>query len=479
MMTSVLRKECLLLWRDGRAKTGFILIVLLALAATVSGWRSVSTLELERSAAVSMDREIWNQQGEKNPHTAAHFARYAFKPTFNLAVFDPGLTDFMGNAIWLEAHYRDPAALRPVEDAIEIQRMADLTPAWVIQVFAPALIVVLLHGSIAGERETGTLKLLLSAGARPGALLLGKAIPALAIVAGLVTLILLGVLALVELGGYRITELPDTAARVISIAIAYAVYTAVFVLIALAVSALTARSRTALSLLIGVWLVFAVLVPRIGTNIGAGLSPAPPVPEFAARLSSESSDPFWGSSDEAQALRQKITDDLLAEYGVETVEDLPINFDGYLLQASEEYANVVFDSLYAELWGGYFKQRWITRYFSVISPTIALQNISMALSGTDLFAHQHHAEAAESFRREFVRMLNQDMIDHGGADGYAYLAGSEVWEQTPDFVYASPSFLQSARGVWLDGCILLAWLVSALQLLKFALHRGVLREISK
>ena len=318
----------------------------------------------------------------------------------------------------------------------------------------------------------------MSAGGRPRALLAGKAIPPLVLVIGLVVVVLSGGAALAKLGGYAVTVLPDTPGRTAGLVLAYALYIAIFVLIALAVSALTGRSRTALSLLLGIWLLSAVLGPRVAADFGASLSPAPPIPEFAARLSDESSAPFWGGSDEATALRQQVTDEVLAEYGVDATKDLPINFDGYLLQESEEYANIVFDRLYSELWSGYFRQRDISRYFSAISPTIALQNVSMALSGTDLYAHRHYAEAAEQFRREFVRILNQEMIDHGGTDGYAYLSGNDFWEQTPDFEYTPPALSQALQGVWVDVCILLVWLLFALIFVRFAVSRGILKEIS-
>lgn len=478
MIASVVRKEWRLLLRDGRAKAAITLILLLALAATLSSWSSVSELASERSAAQVMDREIWDRQGDKNPHTAAHFSRYAFKPTFSLAVFDPGLTSFTGNAIWLEAHYRDPAALRPVEDAVEIQRMADLTPAWVVQVFGPLLIILLMYSSVAQERESGTLRLALSAGARPRALLVGKAILPLVLVIALVIVVLLGGATFVALGGYRVLVLPDTAERIAGLALAYSFYLAVFVLLSLGVSALSARSRSALGLLLGLWALSVVLAPRVAVDVGAALSPAPPVPEFASRLSEESSEPFWGGSDEAAALRQQVTDGVLKEYGVAEVEDLPINLDGFLLQESEEYANVVFDRLYGDLRQGYERQSEISRYLSVISPTIALQNVSAALSGTDLYAHWHHADAAERFRRDFVRILNQEMIDHGGNDGYAYQAGNEFWERTPDFEYTPPGFGQALRGVGNDLTILFVWMLAAGAFMTFAVRRGMLAVTS-
>ncbi|MCY3745277.1 MAG: DUF3526 domain-containing protein [Acidobacteria bacterium] len=476
MIRAIARKELVQYWRDGRVVTVFGIVALLGLAATVTGWSAVSAMERERASAVAMDREIWDTQGLKIPHTAAHFSRYAFQPTFNLAVFDPGLTDYVGNAIWLEAHYRDPAALRPVEDAVEIQRIAQLNPAWVIQVFGPLLIFILLYGAVAAERESGTLRQLLAAGMRPVSLLLGKAVSAFSLTGLLVFGVLLGSAFLMSAEG--IERLPDTGLRTAALAALYLVYLAIFVFLALGVSALSSRSRTALAGLMGIWIVATILGPRIGPDVAGALAPAPSAPEFAARLDQEGADPFWGAGEEAVQRRQRVMDAALAEYGVETVEELPINYDGYLLQASEEFANGVFDTMYAELWGGYERQHAIARGFALVSPTIAAQNVSMALAGTGLHAYRHFADEAEEFRREFVLLLNQEMIDHGGADGYAYVSGNDFWRQNPDFEYAAPGIGEAVRGVWADVIILLLWLAIAIAVAALGVRRGFLGEVA-
>ena len=477
MIRAIALKEFRQYWRDGRVVTVFGIVVALGLAATLAGWSAVSAMERERAAAVATDREIWDNQGLKNPHSAAHFSRYAFRPTFNLAVFDPGLTDYVGNAIWLEAHYRDPAALRPIEDAVEIQRIAQLNPAWVIQVFGPLLIFVLLYGAVAGERESGTLRQLLAAGVRPVSLLLGKAVSAFSLTGLLVFGVLLGSAFLMSADG--IERLPDTGLRTVGLIALYLVYLAIFVFVALAVSSRSARSRTALAGLVGIWIVATILGPRIGPDVAGALAPAPPAHEFAARLQQESSDPFWGSSQEAVERRQAVMDDVLDQYGVETVEELPINFDGHLLQESEEFANDVFDALYDELWGSYERQRAVARAFALLSPTIAAQHVSMALAGTDIHAYRHFADEAEGFRREFVLLLNQEMIDHGGADGYAYVAGNDFWRQNPDIAYTAPGIGDAIRGVRGDVLILLVWLAGAVALAATGARRGFLGEVAE
>ena len=474
MISEIYKKEITQFRRDGRVITVILILLGLGVAAAFSGWNSVQTMERERRAAVAVDEEVWNNQGEKNAHTAAHFSRYAFQPTSSLAVFDPGITDYVGSAIWMEAHYRDPAKLRPIEDAVEIQRFAELSPAWILQSFAPLLIVLLVFASIAGERENGTLRHVMSSGVKPASVLWGKGLAAFAVLAVLAPIVVLAVL--VSAFSENVTRLPDTGLRLTGMTVGYALYLAAFTLFAIGISAQAARAKTALVVLLGFWAISAVFAPRLASDVGASLSPAPQPAEFSARLSSESSEPFWGGSDEAAQRRDSVRDGLLAEYNVDKIEDLPINYDGYLLQASEEYANDVFDRLYNELYSTYERQQSIARTFAVISPTIAVQNISRALAGSDLYAHRHFADQTELFRRDFVRLLNEEMINNGGQDGYGYVSGNDFWESNPDFEYSPPRISDVTGRIWTDIIVLLAWFAVGVMFAAGGVHRSFVQE---
>mgnify|MGYP001618469105 CR=1 FL=1 len=76
--------------REGRFRLAGALVLLLLLAALVLGWRQAAQVEQERSAAQVIARAAWTNQGDKNPHIAAHYGMYGFKPAGVLAFLDPG-----------------------------------------------------------------------------------------------------------------------------------------------------------------------------------------------------------------------------------------------------------------------------------------------------------------------------------------------------------------------------------------------------
>ena len=454
MIRTIVKKELKEYLRDGRILTLAVLILGLGSAAALHGRSTVNAMRSEQIAAQTIDREVWNSQGAKNPHSAAHFSRYAFRPTSPLAVFDPGLTAYLGRAVWLEAHYRDPARLRPIDDAVEIHRFAGLSPAWILQSLVPLLIVLLAFSSIAGERERGTLRHVMSSGVTAAAVFWGKTWAVLLALAAFIPVIVAGV----SLAGVdRQNQLTDSSTRLAALVAVYAAYLVGFTFAALGISARSRQSKTALIALLGVWVVSTVIAPRLSADVSEMLFPAPKGTDFWAQLKTESSTAFW--SKEAKPKRDQIRDDLLKKYGVESVDKLPINFDGYLLQASEEFANDVFDRRYGELATLYERQNDFGRIFGLISPTVAVARVSSALAGTDLYAHQHFVDAAERFRRRFIKILNQDMISNAGAAGYGYMADESLWKQTPDFDYATAGADQVWKRAWPDVVILGAWVL--------------------
>ncbi len=101
---------------------------------------------------------------------------------------------------------------------------------------------------------------------------------------------------------------------------------------------------------------------------------------------------------------------------------------------------------------------------AVVAPLLAVRTLSMGLAGTDVEQHRHFATAAEAYRRDLMRRMNGDLAENSRT-GEVYLAGSELWEETPPLQYAAPTlgWVLGNRilsilvlGTWLVGTILVA-----------------------
>ncbi len=389
----------------------------------------------ERTAAAAADRSTWDAQGERNPHSAAHFSRYAFKSTSPLAFFDPGVLDHAGLAVGMEAHDSNPATIRRAEEAGDLSDLAALSPAWILQSAAPLALFVILFGSIAGERENGTLRQMLSAGVSPRRIRYGK-------IAGgaiAVALAISPAALLAAAGGMHVDAGPwpsDAQFRVLALVVLYAIYFLGLAAFALGVSAMSVTRRQALILLLGAWALGVAIAPRIAASLAAALHPAPTAVEFASTLSAASG-LYW--NDEEMQARKK--EELLSAYGVTDVSDLPFSYEAWQLNLSEEISHPAFDEAYRDLDSIFRRQERAASLLSIFSPTMAVSRLSAAFSGTDRLHHKAFQESAETHRRLIVKQLNDDMLNNAGAAGYSYVADDALWKSVPDFTQASPAFI--------------------------------------
>lgn len=115
---AIVAKDARELRRDRRAVAMIVLVLILGLTAVATSFARVSAYESDRAATIMKDRQTWEAQGARNPHSVTHFATWAFRPLTAGALLDPGISSYAGSAIWMEAHNQNPARARPVEDQV-------------------------------------------------------------------------------------------------------------------------------------------------------------------------------------------------------------------------------------------------------------------------------------------------------------------------------------------------------------------------
>ena len=459
MIKHIARKEFTDVVRDGRFRWCAALVGALLLVSLGHGWVQARQAQEELAAAQATARDHWESQGEKNPHSAAHYGIYAFKPRLALSFVDEGVDPYTGTSVWLEAHRQNEFLMRPAQDATAAQRVGALTAAQVLQNLVPLLIILLTFGVLAGEREQGTLRQLLATGIGRRELAVGKALG----VAGALMLLLVpaavvGAAALV-VGSTGPAASP--LARGTVLAGVYLAYFAAFVGLGLAVSAWARSARTALVVLVGVWVVNGLVAPRAAVDLSKWIHPTPSAVEFAHTLEQEMAAGVEGIE---RPDRAAFSEGLLAEYGVERAEDLPVNEVGLYLQESEEFGNRIFDRNYGALWDTFERQGLVHEALAVAAPLLAVRTLSMGLAGTDVEQHRHFATAAETYRRDMMRQMNLDLAENSRT-GELYTAGPELWADVPPLQYDAPTLgwvlgnrLLSllVLGAWLAGAVLLA-----------------------
>ena len=98
---------------------------------------------------------------------------------------------------------------------------------------------------------------------------------------------------------------------------------------------------------------------------------------------------------------------LLAQYDVERVEDLPVNFRGVVAEVNEADLTEVMNRYAEERMALEARQARFAEAFGWLSPVVAVSAGSRALSGADLATHHRFLREAEQVRFDFVQGLNR------------------------------------------------------------------------
>lgn len=460
-------KETRELLRDGRIRIAFLLVIaLLGVAVWISA-RQYAHVNEQYKAAKTAERAVWDNQGAKNPHSAAHYGTYAFKPKYPLSLVDQGVDKYTGTSIFLEAHNRNEAAFSAAADQTGLARFGDLTPDFVLLFIMPLLIILLGYNSFTKEREMGTLTLLKSQGISNWNWMMGKWL-ALFLPVFLITALLFLV------AGGILSNLDDfgvfNGRSLLMMFLVYMGYYTVFINLVLLISALTKSSGISLVASLSVWIIACLAAPKAASNIAETQHPYPTRQEFAANILQDKKAGLDGHnpwSEEAKRLEKEV----LEEYGVDSLSQLPFNFDGYRMQKGEEHEAAVYAKHYNYLKEQYTNQSEVYRSLAIISPYLPTRFMSMAFAHTDYATHWHFSDAAEDYRIATQKFLNDHFAENSSYGDWSYQADPEVWKQLPPFEYDPPELASILASNTSNLGILALWLLGTFGLLTVSLKR--------
>ncbi|RJE72567.1 DUF3526 domain-containing protein [Reichenbachiella sp. MSK19-1] len=445
---------------------GAIIILLLGVAL-YGGYISYRQQQQIITQTQTEKRQEWLNQGDKHPHIAAHYGTFVFKPKTILSLFDFGLDAYTGTSVYLEAHHQHEFMFRPAQDHSSMIRFGELSAALVLQVLVPLLIIFLAFASFTRERESGTLKLLMSQGTSFNTLTWGKILAYAVMLVVILLPFLLG-LVLLSVSHMSYDVIPDIIVRVAMLVLIYGLYLCFFIAFSVWVSLRSGSGRNALLTLLTCWIFFAILLPKTVANLSESFYTLPSMREFKAQIDETKRNGLDGKTPRSVRMAN-LKKEYLEKYGVDSVQQLPFNFEGVSMQAGEEFGDQVYDYHLNNLREIFHKQNQLGSIASLFNPYLAVQHLSMALSGTDTHTFIHFEEEVERYRRELVRKMNQDMAENSKyGEFYGYKAGSDLWGEIEDFSYQAPTTWQLLSYYKLELISLMLWMALTMVLLHVA-----------
>jgi ABC-2 type transport system permease protein len=162
----------------------------------------------------------------------------------------------------------------------------------------------------------------------------------------------------------------------------------------------------------------------------------------------------------------------LTKHGVTRREDLPFDVGGFLLVEGDKIDSAVYETQFRNLAGLYQRQDRYVQLGGAVAPFLALQSMVMSLAGTDLHHHWDFAFAVERYRREWLHILNEDLLLHRKPNQlYGYTRGPELWEQVPPMRYVPPSWTWALASQHVAVATLAGWLMFSSLMLVTAARR--------
>jgi ABC-2 type transport system permease protein len=423
-LTTICRSKVILLMAG--------IIVLLLLAAAWGGYRNYHTATGIREEAKRAKREQWLHQDPKHPHIAAHFGTFAYKPKTWFSMIDAGLDNYAGTYAYLEPHRQNDFVFKPAEGHGASIRFGQLSVALVLQLLVPLLIIFMGFATITAERNQGTLKLLLASGVSLRTIAAGKVLGQFMALIGLI------LPAVIITGGFFATMAPgagnDRVERAGLLTAVYGAYFLLFTLLTVFVSAISKTSGNALLTLLTCWIIGCIVVPKAAANMGSDRYPLPSHYSFREAIQKDIAQGINGHNTKDERARQ-LEAQLLRQYKVSHVSELPFNFEGYVMQAGENYSSMVYDKHFHRLQQTLLLQDRFCRLAGIADPYMAVQGLSMALAATDLYTHIDFQQKTEAYRRHFVQKMNEDMMHHSKLGDWNYKASRALYASVPDFRY--------------------------------------------
>lgn len=461
MLKTLIRQECLAHLMSARFFAAVIITLLLVVANAF-----VLLEDYERRLERYTHQETVHQQKAQEAKTYSTLKLFVERPPNPLALFSTGLDKRLGGTLEIY-HGSVPMITRGSAQRLDnpfLNLFSKIDLVFIFQVVLSLIALLFAYGAVVGDRESGTLRLVISHPVRRGTILIAKYMSAMlcllipVLMSLLVVLLLLTINSSMQLSGQDFI-------RIGGVVLTTSIYLSVFYLIGLLISTTTRRTATSLMLCMFVWVVLVLVYPNwsrfsinpVGDTQGKRMSTEQQVNQIweesdreQKRLIANSplqGDPpkfnlkfhEWGRSygDRRNMVTSKVKQESeplmphLQNYN-RTIETLHIRLaEQTALMRKQTFNNTI------------FRQAKWDEYLMKISP-IGLYNFAAsAWVGTDLEGMYDFVEATKQYRRSIIDYFHEKDA-FGSRQWFDYSKGVVDWWDLPQFKYKRADIWENA-----------------------------------
>ncbi|MHC4205439.1 MAG: ABC transporter permease [Planctomycetota bacterium] len=321
----------------------------------------------------------------------------------------------------------------------------------IFKIIISILALLVAYDTVSGEREQGTLKLMLSDPIARHQVLLGK------LLAGLITLsvpvTITFVIGLVVLLSYPMVALSGSDwYRIGLMFVASLAFTAVMYQFGLLFSSLARRSAISMVLGLFIWIVFAIVIPNASVHLATQFHPLESQEKRESRMMSIEED-----------LASELSNVKVDSSGSIITSDERDAFGGYYAKRRDIYwlnaerklnaLTIPIKLRYADKSLGieqrnlnsFFAQRGLARSLSRVSPISTYENVMAILAGTDISSFDYFINLVRIHRNEVVEYIRSRTDNFSSASFFAVCSEEESAEYTRLYVQTKEAEDEQAK----------------------------------
>lgn len=358
---------------------------------------------------------------------------HIFRHSPDLAVLGTGLEGQLPDLVKLDMEGIS-VEVGQVEASDSVSLLGTVDLLFLVQFLLSLVAIVLSFDLICGERETGTLKLLLIHDVSRGQVLRGKLASVFALLIVPITLSLALGLGLLRLVGGWSPAGSEEWLRLLALFVLSLLYLGSFVHLGAWVSSLTSRSLTSLVILLFIWAAATAILPQSASLISQAVHPT----ESAVSLLQKKS-----------RLRNKLRQEQLEELRPLVDEEEYSELRQEIADRYEDRLERELGKLEREHRQERSRQRRLTSVLAAASPASALSFAWTALTGTGPAHARSFFNSVSAYQEQLQATLFagtfRDIFAAGQARGQIRLVDPE---QIPEFEYSIPDFEATLGRIW-------------------------------
>ena len=279
MLRDIIKKEILDAITSPKFVFTFLLCTVLILLSVFTGVSNYEAEKKEYTASVALNKQTLESQ--RNYQSLASNIRIN-KPPQVLGTVVNGIEEAVGRAAPLNIA-TDPNLVESKYESNPVFAVfGALDLMFIVKIVLSLFAILFTYDAIVGEKERGTLKLALSNSVPRDRLILGKAIGGyISLLLPLLIPLLLSLIILILAPDLALNKADWT--RLLFVFLMFFLYLSVFFSLGLFISARTSRSSTSFLVLLFIWVIFVMVIPKAAVVAAGHIKQIPSIHEIAAK----------------------------------------------------------------------------------------------------------------------------------------------------------------------------------------------------